>query len=74
VFVEVKTRSSAAFGHPEESVTHAKQQHLIRAAQAYLATHPAFRAAPFRIDVIAITMRPNADPEVLHIPSAVGAI
>lgn len=74
VFVEVKMRASAAFGYPEESVTVAKQRHLIRASQAYLAAHPAFRAAPFRIDVVAITVRPNADPEILHIPNAVGAI
>ncbi|MDO8599574.1 MAG: YraN family protein [bacterium] len=72
VFVEVKTRTSAAFGHPEESVTHAKQQHLVRAAHAYVSSHTAFRTTPFRIDVVAITMRPSGDPEILHIPNAVG--
>lgn len=74
VFVEVKTRTSVAFGHPEESITHAKQQHLVRAAHAYVSGHTAFRTTPFRIDVVAITMRPSADPEILHMPNAVGAI
>ena len=72
IFVEVKTRTSAAFGHPEESVTRAKQRHLIHAAHAYIASHPAFRTAPFQIDVIAITQRFGAEPEIVHIPSAVG--
>ncbi len=34
--VEVKTRSSAAFGEPEVFVNRQKQRHLIRAADAYL--------------------------------------
>jgi len=74
VFVEVKTRTSAAFGRPEESVTRTKQQHLIRASQAYVAAHPALRGLPYRIDVIAITWRNNEEPEVVHIPNAVGDI
>ena len=74
VFVEVKTRTSAVFGHPEESVTITKQQHLVRSAQAYVAAHPTLRTAPFRIDVVAITQRPVGDPEIVHIPNAVGAI
>src|SRR3990170_3381994 len=40
VFVEVKTRSSRAFGYPEESITPRKQAHLLSAAQAYLQEHP----------------------------------
>lgn len=35
-FIEVKTRKSLRFGQPFESVNGKKQQHLIRAAQAYL--------------------------------------
>ena len=74
VFVEVKARSSSAFGYPEEAVTRAKQQHLIRAAQAYIAGHREFREAPNRIDVIAITYRGADAPEIVHIPNAVGEI
>ena len=36
VIVEVKTRSSKAFGEPEAFVNRAKQKHLIKAAGAYL--------------------------------------
>jgi putative endonuclease len=36
VFVEVKTRTSAAYGRPEEAVTPAKQQQIRRVAQGYL--------------------------------------
>ena len=35
-FVEVKTRSSDAFGHPAEAVTPAKQAHLRKAAALIL--------------------------------------
>jgi putative endonuclease len=36
VIVEVKTRSSNAFGEPEAFVNRQKQKHLIKAAGAYL--------------------------------------
>ena len=55
VFVEVKTRSSNAYGYPEEAVTASKQTHLIQSAQAYLQAHPE-QAGDWRIDVIAIRM------------------
>ena len=36
VIVEVKTRNSDYFGEPEQSVSLAKQTHLVRAAHAYI--------------------------------------
>ena len=36
VFVEVKTRSSARYGHPFEAVTSIKQRKLVAMAQDYL--------------------------------------
>lgn len=72
VFVEVKARRSHAYGTPEASVTPQKQQHLVRASQAYIAGHRALRGLPYRIDVIAITWRGEGEPEVIHIKSAVG--
>lgn len=36
VFIEVKTRSSKAYGNPSEAVTPIKQMHMYRAAQYYL--------------------------------------
>ena len=74
VFVEVKARSSSAFGYPEEAVTRAKQRHLVRAAQSYIAAHRALRGSSYRIDVIAMTYRGTAAPEIIHIPNAVGEI
>lgn len=71
IFVEVKTRSDMGHGAPEEAVHRTKQQHLIRASQAYIASNPELRAIPWRIDVVAITHRPGADPEIVHIPYAV---
>ena len=56
-FVEVKTRRSPTmkFGAPEESLTRAKQAHLIAAAQAYLAEN-ALLDADWRIDVLAVEL------------------
>ena len=40
VFVEVRYRASEAFGGASESITHQKQQKIIRAASYYLARLP----------------------------------
>ncbi|MDF1578129.1 MAG: YraN family protein [Desulfurivibrionaceae bacterium] len=39
VFVEVKTRSTAAYGHPFESINPRKQYQLSKVAGEYLAAH-----------------------------------
>jgi len=39
IIVEVKTRSSKAFGEPEAFVNRQKQKHLIKAAGAYIDKH-----------------------------------
>ena len=54
VFVEVKARSSAAFGVPEEAVDRRKRRRLARSAAAYLAER-GLGNAPARFDVVAIT-------------------
>ncbi len=71
VFVEVKTRASAAFGLPEEAVTGRKRTHLLSSAQAYTQTH-ADLPQTWRIDVIAIR-RPGVGgtPEIVHFENAV---
>lgn len=53
VFVEVKTRKKFAFGLPEESVSTAKQKHLIAAAEAYLYQHFE-EPPPCRFDVVTV--------------------
>lgn len=40
VFVEVKTRSSAAFGTPSEAVTYYKKRKLVNTAKLYLLKNP----------------------------------
>lgn len=61
VFVEVKTRSNADFGMPEESVTESKEEHLLEAAQLYLDGHPEIQS-DWRVDVISIIGRRGSGP------------
>ena len=71
VFVEVKTRSTDAYGLPEAAITPQKRQHLIAAAQAYLqaTSHPGVN---WRIDVIAIRKLKSAvAPEIYHFENAI---
>ncbi len=60
VFVEVKARTSDAFGPPEASVTKAKQLRLQRAAWQYLESVDRLDAE-WRIDVIAIERADNGE-------------
>lgn len=59
VFVEVRTRTSAAYGNPAESVNWRKQKKLRELALAYLQRHPR-RVPAFRFDVVAITVPAKA--------------
>jgi putative endonuclease len=52
VFVEVRARSGAAHGGAAASVSRAKQQRVVRAAQHYLQRLPAL--PPCRFDVLAL--------------------
>jgi len=71
VFVEVKTRSTHTFGHPEESVTARKRAHMIAAAQSYLQDHPDLGGV-WRIDVIAIQrLQPDKPPTIHHFENAI---
>ena len=55
-FVEVKTRSSAAFGGAAEAVDRRKQERMIRAAEVYCSCHE-LSERPCRFDVVAIQRR-----------------
>ena len=61
VFVEVKTRSNAAFGAPEESITPLKREHLVACAESYLQSLDC-QPQTWRIDVIAILGKPGRKP------------
>ena len=71
VFVEVRTRASAAFGGPEETVGTRKQRRVVAAARDYLAQR---RGPPkaARFDVIAVVDGP-AGPTVTHFENAFDA-
>jgi putative endonuclease len=58
VFVEVRTRRSARFGSPEESITARKRAHLIAAAQTYLQQN-AIDDVDWRIDLVAVEFNPK---------------
>ena len=65
VFVEVKTRSSKAFGLPQESVNFKKQNKIIRMALQYLRDHQIQRT--WRVDVVAIVMSPTRRVENIEL-------
>ncbi|MFB2582234.1 YraN family protein [Herbiconiux sp. P15] len=69
VVVEVKTRSSVAYGHPFEAITPAKLKRLHLLAAAYLAAHPELRSVRTRIDVLGVIApsRGGAAPSVEHL-------
>lgn len=62
-FIEVKTRSSLAFGHPLESIDSKKAHRLQRLALAWLATHAAL-GRDFQIDVAAVVMGPSGESTI----------
>jgi len=68
VFVEVKMRSSEAFGRPEEAIDTRKQKKIIEIARCYLAEHPC-PGQDIRFDVIAITSR-AAERNIEHFEDA----
>jgi putative endonuclease len=69
VFAEVKTRTSQAFGCPEESVTPAKQAQIRKIAQGYLAKHR-LENAPCRFDVLSVMIGNDRQVMIRHFENA----
>ena len=66
VFVEVKTRSSVAFGHPLEAITAEKLARLRRLASAWCSLHPS-RGRAIRIDAVAVIAPRSGAVEIEHL-------
>lgn len=68
-FVEVKTRTSAEAGSPEEAVTRSKQKRVGRAAKEYLRR---LRQKPvtYRFDIVSVFWDPQAGYQVKLIKDA----
>lgn len=68
IFVEVKTRSSTAFGQPEDFVGQAKQKQLIRAATAYVELMG--HQGEVRFDIVAVLFNTPNHYTINHIQDA----
>ena len=60
VFVEVKTRTSTAFGAPQEAVDRRKQERLTRLAWTWL-KQEGLEDSPARFDVVSILVNQDGD-------------
>jgi putative endonuclease len=69
VFVEVKTRRTAAFGQPSEAVSRAKAARIRTLACRWLLHHPS-GGVPLRFDVVSVVRAPGAAPVVHHLQGA----
>lgn len=64
-FLEVKTRRTKKYGHPEEAVSKKKIQNLINASEEYLFQFPQWKRIQF--DILSITMLKNEPVEYFFI-------
>lgn len=69
VFVEVKARTSADFGEPEEAVTGHKKKRILSAAEWYVAENR-LEDRSLRFDVISVVFGEGKPPAVTHFPAA----
>ena len=65
LFIEVKTRTSDAFGSPHLAVHQRKQQQIVRAAQWFLAERRLPEIA-YRFDVLAVTFPNEREAPRIH--------
>jgi putative endonuclease len=66
VVVEVKTRSSEAFGHPLEAITPGKLERLYLLASRWARAHD-LRFSGFRVDAVAIVDDGTGQPVLEHL-------
>ena len=69
VFIEVKMRTTLAFGAPEESIDDKKIQSIQKAAEAWIYERR-MDGYPVRFDVVSIFQKNNEAPEIKHLIDA----
>ena len=69
VFCEVKTRRNQTMANTFASITPQKREKLILTTQQYLNEHQ-LEDVYWRIDAIAIVIRPNQEPLINHVEDA----
>jgi len=68
VFIEVKTRTSDKFGSPDEALTKAKIERMIKSAILFIKENNDFRSFIWRVDLIGILLgKGNFPEEITHI-------
>lgn len=66
VFCEVKTRTSAAYGHPLEAVDEVKTERLVRLAGRWIAEHGVV-APDVRFDMVSVLRPARGAAELEHV-------
>ena len=66
VFVEVKTRSSNAFGSPIEAITPTKQSNMTKTASYFLQKNKIFDRVQTRFDGVSVLFSSPLDYEIAH--------
>jgi len=69
IFVEVKTRSSEAWGAPREAVTARKRERLIQTAQCWMLQHPTTKQPRFDIIEVLVNQQ-RGTCRIRHVPHA----
>lgn len=67
IFVEVKSRSSSAFGEPEEFVDHQKGRNVFEAAEEYIFSRD--WRGHIRFDIVSVKL--GEKPEIVHFEDAI---
>jgi putative endonuclease len=68
IFVEVKTRTSIPYGHPEEFVDYAKARQIFQAAEEFIFSTN--WQGHIRFDIISVTILNEREPEIEHFEDA----
>lgn len=69
-FVEVKTRRSAAFGHPLDAITRAKRSEVTACARGWLREHAVPADTIRRFDAIGVCLGPGGAVRIEHVEDA----